>query len=138
MSTDKEDTGIIQTDYRFNGTTQKLHYRKTSSGVFIYGSSSAASMTNQIETVIKFLVSKKIMDENYTSTGKCLYYRHSEARWDQVSFHRNKETGVFFVDWINADSLSDKEMADLIEKTIAKPRTRFPLRRNHVSCVVGW
>ena len=138
MSTDKEDTGIIQTDYRFNGTTQKLHYRKTSSGVFIYGSSSAASMTNQIETVVRFLISKKIMDENHTSTGKCLYYRNSESRWDQALFHRNNKTGVFFVDWPSADSLSDEEMSDLIEKTIAKPRSRFPLRRNHVSCVVGW
>ena len=99
MSTSKEDTGIIQADYLLNGATQKLHYRKTSSGVFIYGSSSAVSMTNQIETVIKFLVSKKIMDENHTSTGKCLYYRNSESRWDQALFHRNNKTGVFFVDW---------------------------------------
>ncbi len=135
-----DDTGIIQMDYLLDSKIHKLHYRKTSAGVFIYGSSSAVSMTNQIEKVIKFLVSKKIMNENHTLTGKCLYYRDSEKQWIPVSFGRGKNG--LFVDWPNSpegpELLSDGEMADLIEKTVVKPQSRFPLRRNHASRVVGW
>ncbi len=135
-----DDTGIVQVDYLLAGKIQNLHYRKTSAGIFIYGSSSVVSMTNQIETVIKFLISEKIMDENHTLTGKCLYYRDSDKQWNPVSFGRGKNG--LFVDWPGSpegpELLSDEEMADLIEKTVAKPRSRFPLRRNHASRVVGW
>ena len=139
----KNDTGIVQIDYLLDGNVQNLHYRKTSAGIFIYGSSSTVSMTNQVEKVIKSLISKKIMDENHTLTGKCFYYRDSDKQWNPVWFGRSKNG--FYFEWPDnskgCELLSDKEMADFIEKTIAKPLskyTAYPFIKNSITEIVNW
>ena len=143
---DKKDIGIIlQIDYLLDGKAQKLNYRKTSAGVFIYGSSSVVSMTNQIEKVIKFLISKKIIDENHTLKGKCLYYRDSDKQWNPVWFGHGRNG--FYFEWPDSSKgyelLSDEEMADFIEKTIAKPfskytASKYPFIKNSITEIVNW
>jgi hypothetical protein len=136
MNTNLIDTGIVQTDYFLNGKTQNLFYRKTNAGLFIYGSSSAVSLTNHFETVIAALVDQKIIEAGYTSTGHCLYYRDSENLWNQVSFVKNG--GKVSCEWIG-DAVSDEDIAFLIDKTTRKiDGPRYPRRQNANKRLVGW
>lgn len=147
MNTNLIDTGVVQTDYFLNGKVQKLFYRKTNAGLFIYGSSAAVSLTNHLETVIAALVDQKIIEAGHTSTGHCLYYRDSEILWNyrdseilwnQVSFVKNG--GKVSCEWIGDEVLvSDEDIAFLIDKTTRKiDGPRYPRRQNANKRLVGW
>lgn len=135
MNTKIVDTGVIQTDYFLNGTAQKLYFRKTYTGIFIYGSSSSVTLTNHFEVVIYALIEKKIIEPNHTSTGHCVFYRNSENEWDQISFEKTQ--GKISCKWIG-ETVSDEDISILIEKTTRLPKAKLPMRRDFGKRLVGW